>query len=81
MGPFKSLAEVGEGRRARIVRILGGRGMRQHLQSLGLHIGTTVVVRRASFWGGPVLVETQGASIALGRGIAAKVWVEEVGEP
>jgi ferrous iron transport protein A len=53
----------------------GGRGVRSHLQTLGIHVGDRIrVVERAPFRG-PVLVEINGSRVALGRGVARKVKV------
>ena len=62
---------------AALVRdIEGGRGVRSHLNTLGIHVGDRItVVERAPFRG-PVLVEINGSRVALGRGIARKVKVE-----
>ncbi len=59
-----------------VVEILGGAGVRSHLNTLGIHVGDVVrVVERAPFRG-PVLIEVHGTRVALGRGVARKVKVE-----
>jgi len=73
------LDSVGVRRQVRVTAIDGGRGVRSHLNTLGIHIGDWVkVVERAPFRG-PVLVEVNGSRVAIGRGIAAKVMVEADG--
>ena len=63
-------------RRARVILIEGGHGVRSHLNTLGIHIGDWLsVVERAPFRG-PVLVDVNGTRVAIGRGIAAKVKVD-----
>lgn len=65
--------------RARVVEIEGGRGVRSHLASLGIRVGDWItVVERAPFRG-PMLVEVDGTRVALGRGVASKIRVEEGG--
>jgi ferrous iron transport protein A len=67
-------------RQVRVMMIDGGRRVRAHLNTLGIHIGDWLtVVERAPFRG-PVLVEINGARLALGRGVAAKIRVEVDGE-
>jgi ferrous iron transport protein A len=67
-------------RQVRVVMIDGGRRVRAHLNTLGIHIGDWLkVVERAPFRG-PVLVEVNGTRVALGRGVAAKIRVEIDGE-
>ncbi len=62
----------------RVVFIEGGQGVRSHLNTLGIHIGDWVrVVERAPFRG-PVLIQVNGTRLALGRGVASRVRVEDV---
>ncbi len=68
------LSDVKEGREVRILSLEGGKGLRVRLTRMGIHPGDRVIVERNSF--GPILIELHGNSIALGRGIAAKVEVE-----
>ena len=66
-------------RRVRVMTIDGGHRVRAHLNTLGIHIGDWLtVVERAPFRG-PVLVEVNGTRLALGRGIAAKIQVDQDG--
>jgi ferrous iron transport protein A len=61
----------------RVAEIEGGGNVRAHLNTLGIHVGDRIrVVERAPFKG-PVLIEIHGSKVALGRGVAAKVRVEE----
>lgn len=46
------------------------------LRQYGLHIGDCVRVLRSAPLGGPLLVEVNGREIALGRGVAEKIFVE-----
>jgi ferrous iron transport protein A len=58
----------------------GGRRVRAHLNTLGIHVGDAVrVVERAPFRG-PVLVEIHGTRVALGRGVARRVIVRSGGK-
>jgi ferrous iron transport protein A len=75
---MKSLSELEEGRKAKVLNILGGMGLRQHLSTHGIHVGDIVLVKRSSAWGGPILIELHGSEVALGRGIASWVQVEEL---
>lgn len=67
------LSQLGIGEMARIVAILGGRGLRQKLYLRGLFEGK--VVRMISNYG-PVTVEVDRSTIAIGRGMAQKIRVE-----
>lgn len=75
---MKTLVNIDDGKRVKILKISGGKGIRQHLQCLGIHIGDVVTLKKSSFWGGPVLLEINGYDVALGKGVASKIEVEEV---
>ncbi|MEA1993349.1 MAG: FeoA family protein [Euryarchaeota archaeon] len=70
------LSNVKEGSTVRIISIHGGRGIRGRLTKMGVHPGDLGTVERNSF--GPVLLKVRGNSVALGRGVAAKVEVSMV---
>jgi ferrous iron transport protein A len=61
---------------ARVVGIEGGRGVRSHLNTLGIHVGDQIVVVERAPFRGPVLVEVHGSRVALGRGVARRVRVD-----
>jgi len=62
--------------RARIVNICGGSGFLRKLYSMGLLPGEIITV--INNMGGPILVEVRGARVAIGRGMAMKIYVEPV---
>jgi len=72
------LLDVAMGKWVRIIKIQGGAGLDQKLQSIGLMPGVTARIKRQAPFGGLVLLEVNGREIALGRGIAEKVEVEEI---
>ncbi len=74
-----NLEALPAGHRARVVRINGGRGLVARLARLGIVPGAEVAVISRAPVGGPVLVEVDGARVALGRGVARKVVVEPRG--
>ena len=62
----------------RIVTFSGGKGVDFKLRQLGLIPGREVRVLRLAPLGGPVMVDVDGRSVALGRGIAARILVEAI---
>jgi len=72
------LLNIDNGKKVKILKISGGKGIRQHLQCLGIHIGDIVTIKKSSFLGGPVLLEVNGYDVALGKGVASRIEVEEV---
>ena len=71
------LLDVKIGKWARILSLEGGSGLRDKLTQHGLYPGDCVHVVRTAPLGGPLLVDVHGREIALGRGIAEKILVEE----
>jgi ferrous iron transport protein A len=59
-----------------ITEIRGGRGLIKRLESLNFRKGKQVRKISAAPFRGPVVLEVDGCQIALGRGIASKVFVE-----
>jgi len=74
---MKTLNEIEEGKSVKVKEILGGFGVRQHLYTHGIHIGDIILVKRRSAWRGPIIIEVHGSEVALGRGVAFKIEVEE----
>jgi ferrous iron transport protein A len=77
METIMQLLQVEAGKLVRVKNFTGGAGMEHKLRQLGLLPGDTARVLRYAPLGGPVLIEVGGRSIALGRGIASKVEVED----
>jgi ferrous iron transport protein A len=75
---MKTLLNIDNGKKVKILKISGVKGIRQHLQCLGIHIGDIVTIKKSSFLGGPVLLEVNGYDVALGKGVASRIEVEEV---
>lgn len=57
------------------VEVHGGHALRQRLAELGILPGTELTLLRPPADGGPVLVHVRGTRLALGRGMAQKVFV------
>ena len=73
-----SLSMVEEGRLARIVKIVGGRGFVSRLMNMGINEGEIVKVLNNTR--GPVLISLGNSRIALGRGASFRIFVEYVKE-
>ncbi|WP_434731448.1 ferrous iron transport protein A [Thermogladius sp. KZ2Tp1] len=66
------------GARLRIVSV-DGRGWVQRLYQMGLLPGSIVEVV-SNYGVGPVVLRVMGVEVAIGRGIARRIYVEEVKE-
>jgi Fe2+ transport system protein FeoA len=64
------------GKEAKITKIIGGCNLTKRLSEMGLTYGTKIKVV-SEFCGGPVLIEVRDTRLALGRGVATKIYVEE----
>jgi ferrous iron transport protein A len=71
-----TLTQAETGQTVRILSFKGGFGLEHKLRQLGLVPGDNARVLRHAPLGGPVLIEVDGRSIALGRGVASRVIVE-----
>ena len=71
------LLNVKKGNWVRILRLEGGAGLEDKLTQHGIYPGDCVRVLREAPMGGPLLVDVHGREIALGRGVAKKIFVDE----
>lgn len=71
------LIDVENGKWVKVTDYSSGRGIEQKLRQLGLLPGDYARVIRQAPFGGPLLVEIQGREIAVGRGVASRILVEE----
>jgi DtxR family Mn-dependent transcriptional regulator len=69
------LSEMSEGEEGRVAFVMGGRSASQRLADMGLTPGSGVKMLRASSYGGPLNLSICGYSLALGIGVASKVFV------
>ena len=70
------LSDLIAGNTGKIIRIIGGKGFRQKLAVMGIKEGLEVRIIKSSLSGGPVVIEVERNSIAMGRGMAQKIYVE-----
>jgi ferrous iron transport protein A len=70
-----SLTTLCEGEKGVITNAFAGLGLSRRLAEMGLTPGTEVrLIRKGSFHG-PVEIEARGTTLALGYGVASKVFV------
>lgn len=70
------LSNLKPGEKGTVVMIRGGTRACQRLLDMGLTRGTEVVVVNAAPFKGPVEIKVRETTLALGRGLAEKVFVE-----
>lgn len=76
-----SLAELKEGEKGIMTRIVGGLGAMRRLTELGLTPGCEVKMLRKCSFHGPVEIEVRSVALALGYGLALKVFVQPIRVP
>jgi len=74
-----TLEELANGRKAKIVRVAGGRGLIYRLYQMGLTPGTEVEVL-SNYGRGPIVIRVMCTEVAIGRGVARKILVEPLPE-
>lgn len=75
---MKNLLNIEENTRVKIKAIVGGMGVQQKLIQLGIGVDSIVILRRSAPFAGPLMLECNGRSVVIGRGIAFKIMVEEL---
>lgn len=71
-----SLTELSEGEKSVITQALGGWGLTRRLAEMGLTPGVEIKLVRKCPFRGPLEIEVRGVELALGYGIASKVFVK-----
>lgn len=71
-----SVADLKQGQSGKVSFIRGGHNILQRLLDLGLTPGTKICVVQTAPFEGPVEVSVRGSKLAIGKGIASKVFVE-----
>lgn len=75
----QNLTSLQQGEKGVVVFAFGGRGLVRRLAEMGLTPGTEVTVVRSAPLRGPIEVSVRGVFLALGYGVASKVFVTRVG--
>lgn len=65
-------------KKLKVVGISGGLNLRRRLEFMGINIGS-VIEKQFSYGNGPVVVKVMNSTLAIGRGMAEKIIVEEEG--
>ena len=71
-----TLDHIKAGQEVKVLEIVAGSSATRQLAQLGIRAGTALIVRRSAPMGGPILVDSGGIMVAIGRGMARKVSVQ-----
>lgn len=77
MNDEMTLSSVSSGVSVRVLRLDPGEGARQKILSLGIRPGSELKVQSYNK-NGPLVIRLDGSRIALGRGLAERIYVEVV---
>jgi len=70
------LTEFEKGTKVKIRKISAGKRATMNLMNMGILTGNTVKILRTSKLKGPVLIDSNDTEIALGHGLARKIYGE-----
>jgi len=71
-----TLAEMKTGQTGTVVGVLGGHGLIQRLDALGIRPGKKVTKLSSTLFRGPVTLRVNNSRVAVGFGMAKKIIVE-----
>ncbi len=71
-----TLAEMEAGQTGTVIKILGGRGLTNRLEAIGVRPGKKITKISSMLFRGPVTLRTDHTQIAIGFGMAKKILVE-----
>ena len=71
-----NLVKMKTGQKGKIVQIDGGGGLERRLCVMGVNLDKQIVKLSAFVLRGPVAVKVGRTVVALGHGMASKIWVE-----
>ena len=70
------LTHMKNGESGVVMELAGGEHFAKKLQSMGVRPGKRITKVSSHFWRGPQTIQIGGAQIAVGYGMARKVYVE-----
>jgi len=71
-----TLADMKTGQTGIVVGVLGGRGLTQRLDALGIRPGKKVTKISSTLFRGPVMLRVNNTQVAVGFGMARRIIVE-----
>ena len=73
-----SLTELGQGETGVVVALKGGNRFKQKLNAMGVRCGKEVTKISNMVMQGPVTVKINNSNIAIGRGMADRIFLKKV---
>jgi ferrous iron transport protein A len=69
------LTQLEAGKEAKITEIIGGQHMLSKVDALGIRVGAKLKKLSSQAWRGPITIQMGNARIAIGFGMAKKIFV------
>lgn len=76
---MKTLIDLKEGEKGLITGLDGGHGFINKLEALGIRKGVVIEKKSSQFMKGPVCIKIGACQVALGFGMARRIFVKETG--
>jgi len=67
-------AQMADGQRGVVVSVEGGHVLRNRLEALGIRPGKRIRKVSSAFMRGPSVIEVEGSDIAIGFGMASRIF-------
>ena len=71
-----TLLELKKGKKAHVIGCDGGRGISNKLNAMGVRPGKEIKKISDTFIGGPITIKVGNSNIAIGRGMASRIYLE-----
>jgi ferrous iron transport protein A len=71
-----TLAEMRTGQTGTVIGVLGGHGLIQRLDALGIRPGRKIAKVSSALFRGPVMLRVNNGQVAVGFGMARKIVIE-----
>jgi ferrous iron transport protein A len=71
-----TLVEMRTGQTGTVVGVLGGHGLIQRLDALGIRPGKRVIKLNSTLFRGPIMLRVDNTQVAVGFGMARKIIVQ-----
>ncbi len=71
-----SLINLPEGKKAVIKKLEGGREFLRKLEALNIRVGKIIKKITGQPFRGPIVIEVDNTKVAIGRGMAMRIYVE-----
>ncbi len=73
---IRDLTHMAAGEQGRVIEVHGGHRMRARLEAMGIRPGAVITKISNQIMHGPVIIKAGNTQVALGHGMARRVFIE-----